>query len=109
MEIPLTQGKVAIIDDADWPLVAEYNWHASKHPNSRWYAVATVWDQETKKSAKVRMHRLILGLTDPVIKGDHKNLTAWTTGARISAPAPTPKTFATARRILSRPRPVSRE
>ena len=28
IEIPLTQGKVAIIDEADWPLVSGFGWYA---------------------------------------------------------------------------------
>lgn len=28
MEIPLTQGQVAIIDAEDWPIVKDYNWCA---------------------------------------------------------------------------------
>lgn len=28
MEIQLTQGMVAHIDDEDWPLVSPYRWHA---------------------------------------------------------------------------------
>jgi hypothetical protein len=45
IEIPLTQGKVAIIDAADWDLVKGYKWHAhrcgcktyaeAKHPVTR--------------------------------------------------------------------------
>lgn len=29
-EIPLTQGKVALIDDEDYSLVSGYRWHAEK-------------------------------------------------------------------------------
>ena len=34
IEIPLTQGKVALIDDEDWDLVSGYKWHASKVLNT---------------------------------------------------------------------------
>ena len=28
IEIDLTQGKVALIDEADWPLVSGFGWYA---------------------------------------------------------------------------------
>lgn len=36
-EIPLTQGKVALVDDADYEAVAAFVWHAIKARNT-WYA-----------------------------------------------------------------------
>jgi hypothetical protein len=74
MEVPLTQGKVAVIDDADWPIVAPYRRYASKQPNGRFYAIANLWNPEKYAQDKIRMHRLILGITDPAIKVDHRNL-----------------------------------
>lgn len=59
IEIPLTKGYVAIIDDADAPLVAPYKWsvHDGKRNAGNLYAV----------NHKVGfMHRLILGCS----KGD---------------------------------------
>ena len=41
MEIKLTQGKSTFIDDADWPLVSQFKWHAKKEYH--WY-VATCAD-----------------------------------------------------------------
>jgi hypothetical protein len=40
MEIKLTQGRVAQIDDEDWPLVSAYSWQASCRKNGKWYAQA---------------------------------------------------------------------
>lgn len=59
MEIQLTQGKVAIIDDEDWPLIARYQWYAAKNRGG-WYAHAAPPDGDHSK-AKVKMHNLILG------------------------------------------------
>jgi AP2 domain len=56
MEIELTQGKVAVIDDADWAIVAPYKWHAScsRRP-LKWYAT-------TRVGAKnIPMHMMITG------------------------------------------------
>ena len=39
-EIVLTQGKVAIVDDADFAHLSQWNWSAvkPKHPGATWYA-----------------------------------------------------------------------
>lgn len=50
-EIPLTKGKFAIVDDADFAAVSQYKWHFS-----RGYAVAT----PSRRGKHIFMHRLIL-------------------------------------------------
>lgn len=59
MEIELTQGKVARIDDADWPLVAPYSWYAA-FTTGGWYAHAAPLDGDRSKT-KIKMHNLIAG------------------------------------------------
>ena len=62
VEIPLTQGKVAIVDEADLPLVAGYSWHVYHKPgDDRWYA--TAWDTTQPRAGrkKLTMHALIAG------------------------------------------------
>lgn len=56
MEIPLTQGKVAIIDDADWHVVAAHKWcNVKSRTVDRSYAA-------TKLNGKrVWMHCLLTG------------------------------------------------
>lgn len=66
MEIPLTQGQVAIIDDGDAELVAPYKWYANKR-HGIFYAVAS-----GGPGVLIRMHRLILGLAPGEI-GDHRD------------------------------------
>jgi hypothetical protein len=62
MEIQLTQGKVATIDDEDWPLVAPYKWHARRDVSTgRFYACTKEWQPETGKHKRIIMHRLIMG------------------------------------------------
>ncbi len=72
MEIPLKNGGVALIDDADYPIVANIEWRreASKHGRT---AYATYAYRIGNKSRCLLMHRLILGLTDPLIWTDHIN------------------------------------
>ncbi|HEY1248828.1 MAG TPA: HNH endonuclease [Nitrososphaera sp.] len=57
MEIPLTQGKVAIIDDEDYDLISQYKWCA--HWNgTRWYAISATGGH------RVRMHRLLIDVPE---------------------------------------------
>lgn len=67
--IELTQGKVALVDDADYPALMQYKWTATrsycKHRNmNRWYAAR--WEyvgrnkKGKKKQKKFYMHREIM-------------------------------------------------
>jgi hypothetical protein len=56
MEIPLTQGKVALIDECDGDLI-KFNWSARHDRKERYYAVRWSPDRET---SHVKMHRIIL-------------------------------------------------
>ncbi len=65
MEIPLTQGKVALIDDEDWPLVAGFKWYA--HRNRR-----TMYVEHCDGRFNVKLHRLITSAA-PGVEVDHRN------------------------------------
>lgn len=69
IEIPLTQGKVALIDDEDWPLVAGHKWRAYKNGHS-FYAASDVGGRRNKRT--LQMHRLLLGAM-PGQFVDHKD------------------------------------
>lgn len=62
-EIPLTQGKVALIDDEDFEAVSAVKWYAQH--NRVLYAAS-------KRGRIVYMHRLILG-APPGVQVDHIN------------------------------------
>ena len=64
-QIPLTQGKYAIVDNADYEWLNQWKWCAEKIGNI-YYAVRTI--KINGKNIPQLMHRLILGL----IKGDGK-------------------------------------
>ena len=70
--IPLTQGKFALVDDADYDRLNKYKWCALKGHNT-WYAVRNITKPNGKRTHML-MHREILGL-EPGDKrqGDHKN------------------------------------
>jgi AP2 domain len=71
--IPLTQGKFAMVDDADYPLISQFKWYAHKGKHdSTYYAVRKVRGADGKQK-DIRMHRFILGLTDPKVQGEHRD------------------------------------
>lgn len=57
IKIPLTQGKVALIDDKDFKLISKYKWHYADYLNGRGYAKTA---NPNRKPFMLRMHRLIL-------------------------------------------------
>ena len=69
IQIELTQGKIALIDEADWDLVRGYRWYAQKG-GSTYYAQATI-SREGGGQRGILMHRLIIGLNNPKIHTDH--------------------------------------
>ncbi len=69
--IPLTQGKVAIVDDADYDLVSQFKWCAHLRSDGNcWYAVRGTTISPRKRRL-VGMHRFILGLPKGIV--DHIN------------------------------------
>lgn len=63
--VPLTQGKFAIIDAEDWPLVGQFKWYA-RRDGPRWYA------QRGDNRSSVHLHRFILDAPDE-LSVDHIN------------------------------------
>lgn len=71
-EIPLTQGKVALVDSEDYDRIAAHKWCASKQKRGYWYAFRRTPGPRNTKKPTIYMHREILGLEfgDPR-NGDH--------------------------------------
>ena len=70
--IPLTQGKVALVDDEDYHELSKYRWCAHKYGNL-WYAVRmSPRDPVTHKRTGIRMHRIIVDTPDGM-DTDHIN------------------------------------
>ena len=73
MEIPLSQGKVALVDKEDYDELSKYKWSALRHRNL-YYAGRGHRDPETGKKSVIFMHRQILntpkGMFTDHISGD---------------------------------------
>ena len=70
-QIPLTQGKVAIVDDADHEFMLQLGpWHAVRCGHL-FYAVHSFKENGAIRS--IKMHRVLLGLTDSKIHTDHRD------------------------------------
>lgn len=59
VEIPLSQGKIAIVDAEDYELVRGYTWCAT-HKGNNFYAVTHTSRAGGKKSHSVYLHRLLM-------------------------------------------------
>ena len=66
-EIQLTQGKIAIVDDADFEYLNQYKWHIYKQNRNNFYARTIVY--ENKKRIAIVMHRLLVKCEGKII--DH--------------------------------------
>lgn len=67
-EIPLTQGKVALVDDADYLRLSQFKWCAIKKRNT-FYAIRTA-TIAPKKEKRVYLHREVLGVS---VRVDHQD------------------------------------
>lgn len=66
-QIPLSQEKFAIVDDADYEWLNQWKWFVKQHHRT-WYAVRNVWHP---KHTIVRMHRVIVGSMANDLEIDH--------------------------------------
>lgn len=70
-QIELTQGQVTIVDDEDFLYLSQFAWFAMKIGNT-FYAGRKTRRAEGKVTTMM-MHRLIMEVTDPKLKVDHKD------------------------------------
>lgn len=72
-QIALTQGKYAIVDDADYEMLMQFKWFAHKATTAKsFYAIHSGAYNNGKQKA-TKMHRLIMGVNDPMVHIDHKD------------------------------------
>jgi HNH endonuclease len=76
-EIPLTQGKVAIVDAEDYQLLMRWKWQAQKSSNGKTYYATNGVSAAKYGKASFHMHRIIMnspgGLMVDHIDGDGLN------------------------------------
>jgi len=71
-EIPLTQGKVALVDAEDYDMLMKWKWFAHKDGNVFYATFSLKKDPVTKKRSKLWMHRVIMQTPDGM-QTDHIN------------------------------------
>lgn len=69
-EIPLSKGHVSFVDDEDYERASKFKWHALVKKRSV-YGQRTAYINGTKIT--IKLHRWLLGLTDPTIEVDHED------------------------------------
>lgn len=67
VELELTQGYVTVLDKEDLHLVSNHKWSLHNASDKNLYAIS---GEDGKNNL---MHRVILGITDPNIKIDHRD------------------------------------
>lgn len=72
--IDLSKGYVATVDDGDYDALIKFKWHVVNR-DKKFYAERTqrYGARSENKKIHIKMHREIMGVTDPKIKVDHKN------------------------------------
>lgn len=70
--IKLTQGKFTKVDDEDYEWLNQKKWIVRKNKNT-YYAESKGKMVKGVRQKTTKMHRLILGLIDPEIFGDHRD------------------------------------
>jgi hypothetical protein len=70
-KIYLSQGRVALVDDADWEWLRRWKWFACPSIRGTYYARRSFW--KLGKMKQVSMARAILGITDSKVAVDHRN------------------------------------
>ncbi len=72
MRIETASGHTILADNADYPLIRDYQWWISKHANGRLYACAHVPGSGTRLKRRIKMHRLLMQ-PPPELIVHHKN------------------------------------
>jgi hypothetical protein len=61
VRVPLTKGKFALIDAADWPEIGKYSWCAVLKSGGRWYAYRGRRKSDTFTTSLIAMHTQLTG------------------------------------------------
>lgn len=72
-EIKLSQGKVALVDDADYDWLNQWKWHACKTSNNKSWTARRKSVGKGGRQINVHMHREILSVVQNGVEVDHKD------------------------------------
>lgn len=74
-EIPLTQGKVAIVDEADFEWASRWKWYAKFKPSAHsFYAARNDYSLGKSHGITIELHRVLMGLEKGDLRRvDHKD------------------------------------
>lgn len=61
-EIPLTQGRVAVVDEADYEWLSRWKWYAQRCGGAVFYARRRRQKSDGEGPSRIHMHREILGV-----------------------------------------------
>jgi len=78
-KIPLTQGKIALVDDEDFDWLNKFKWHVTKGKGT-FYAQTTLTKDfgSYKKGKNLKMHRAIMNLNfGDKVQVDHIDHNGW--------------------------------
>ncbi len=64
-QIKLNNGSSITVDDEDLELVSKYKWYINSHRQGKYISIVN--------NQRVKIHRMILNVSDPMVKIDHKN------------------------------------
>ena len=71
-EILLLHGKVALIDDEDFDWLDQWKWRAYKGRHT-YYAERHALAHQGERGPHIKMHRVLLGVTESRMQVDHRN------------------------------------
>lgn len=71
-ELPLSKGYIAFVDDEDYERTSQWKWHAATRPDSDTVYATRISGKRGQRTT-IRLHRFIMGITDPKIYVDHKD------------------------------------
>lgn len=61
-QIPLSQGRVALVDESDYERASKFSWYADKSVDGkRWYARRNLFNEKTGKRTTQLLHKFIIG------------------------------------------------
>jgi hypothetical protein len=73
--IPLSAGRVAIVDDEDFACLSKHKWSLTVGPTGKEYAHRRAKKHESEKPRQIAMHRVIMGIHNQpkAVTVDHIN------------------------------------